>query len=39
MIANDANVNEHTDPKIVIAGLKQQIDVLKAELKATGKRS
>lgn len=37
LIANDANINEHTDPKIVIAGLRQQIDMLKAELKATGK--
>lgn len=37
MIANDANINEHTDPKIVIAGLRQQIDMLKAELRATGK--
>lgn len=37
LIANDALVNEHTDPKIVIAGLRQQIDILKAELKATGK--
>lgn len=37
LIANDANINEHTDPKIVIAGLKQQIDLLKAELRAAGK--
>ena len=37
LVANDALVNEHTDPKIVIAGLRQQIDLLKAELKATGK--
>jgi hypothetical protein len=37
LISNDANVNEHTDPKIVIAGLRQQIDMLKAELKASGK--
>jgi hypothetical protein len=37
LIANEANVNEHTDPKIVIAGLRQQIDILKAELRNSGK--
>lgn len=37
MIANDANINEHTDPKLVIAGLRQQIDMLKAELRSSGK--
>ena len=37
LISNDANINEHTDPKMVIAGLRQQIDVLKAELQAAGK--
>ena len=36
---SDANTNKFKDPKIVIAGLRQQIDVLRAELQAAGKDS
>eukprot|EP00026_Physarum_polycephalum_P004987 Phypoly_transcript_05013.p1 GENE.Phypoly_transcript_05013~~Phypoly_transcript_05013.p1 ORF type:complete len:440 (-),score=45.38 Phypoly_transcript_05013:311-1630(-) len=38
MISNEANINEHTDPKIIIAGLRQQIEMLKADLKEANEK-